>query len=57
MSVSQLKSGRIDTTLCGKGNSVYDGHRIKKVGLCEERKLMFLVPSEHKVRFENLESL
>lgn len=57
MSVSQLKSGRIDTTFYGKGNSVYDGHRIKKVGLCEERKLMFLVHGEHKVRFENLESL
>jgi len=36
---------------------VYDGHGVKKVGLCEERKLMFLVHNEHEARFENLEPL
>lgn len=47
----------MNTILYGKGNSVYEGYGVKKVGLCEERKLMFLMHDEHKVRLENLEPL
>lgn len=57
MSGSQLRVAEIGTILCGKGSGVYDAPEVQKVGLCEERKLMFLVHNEHEVRFENLEPL